>query len=97
MIRLPIAWSQYGICRGNAMKYVPSTHYAHWMDSGTGIWFTGTPLTPVVTGSTMAGRTRLAQAENSPYRAWIAYIEKRNTIVLRTLDLNQIIPVEYYQ
>jgi hypothetical protein len=92
--RLAAAWS---CCAGGVLSVAPATHYASWSAPGSGIWHAlggATPI-PLVLGSRTAGESSSAQAANSRH-TWVAWVEGLKQIAVRSLDLNQLIPVDAY-
>jgi hypothetical protein len=96
--RLLAIWT----CCGNA-DFVPeeSTHYASWSVPGSGVWSPGqvpsrsAPLIPVILGSRSAWNSVAAHSANAR-SVWVGWVEQGNQINVRTLNLNQIIPVGAY-
>lgn len=92
--RLVAVWS---CCAGEVLRAAPATHYGSWSAPGSGRWQTlgGTAPLPLVLGSRVAGETTSAQAANSRH-TWVAWVEGLKQVVVRSLDLNQLIPVDAY-
>jgi hypothetical protein len=88
--RLAAFWT----CCG-AAQWMPAgnTHYASWSVPGSSIWHSLPD--PLIVGSIQAHDTAAAQALNSRM-TWLAWIESGNQVVVRSLDLNAVIPVEHY-
>gem|GEM_PF-1182280 len=96
--RLIAIWT----CCGDAtFTPVESTHYASWSVPGTGVWSPellpgiDAPRILVVLGSRSAWNSVAAQSMNARV-VWVAWVEQGNQITVRTLNLNQIIPVAAY-
>jgi hypothetical protein len=73
------------------------THYASWSVPGSGVWSPSevpgrsAPLVPLVSGGRRADVTVSAQATNRR-QVWLAWVEDEHQVVLRTLDLDLIVP-----
>ncbi len=92
--RLVAIWT---CCRDIVYAAAPVTHYASWSVPGSTTW---TPLrgdgrVPTILGSRSAHRTATAQAPMSRW-TWVAWVEGPNTITVRSVDLNTIVPVDQY-
>lgn len=89
-------------CCGEA-EYTPaeSTHYASWSAPGSGVWSPGQvpghgePRVPAVSGARSAWSSVAAQSSNAR-SVWVAWVEQGNQVVVRTLNLNLVIPVADY-
>jgi hypothetical protein len=96
--RLIAIWT---CCADASGAPVESTHYASWSVPGSGVWAPellpgiDMPRVPVVLGSRSAWTSVTAQASNARV-VWVAWVEQGNQINVRTLNLNQIIPVAAY-
>jgi hypothetical protein len=92
--RLVAVWACCGFTQFSTGN---STHYASWSVPGSGTWRPepDAPPIPLVLGSRSAFETVSAQASNSR-TAWVAWVERQQRIEIRTLDLNQVIPVDQY-
>lgn len=92
--RLVAVWTCCGFAQ---FSVVDTTHHASWSVPGSGIWQpdTAAPRVPLVLGAAAAFETVSAQARNSRM-AWLAWIERRQQVQIRSLDLNQVIPVDEY-
>lgn len=87
-------------CADPAWTWVETTHYARWSVPGSGVWRAPggedpAQLVPLAIGSRAAADTVSAQASGSRM-AWLAWIDTIQRIEVRSLDLNQIIPVDAY-
>jgi hypothetical protein len=96
--RLLAIWT----CCGDAtFASEESTHYASWRVPGSGVWSPGRvpgrsePLIPVVLGSRSAWNSVATHSINAR-SVWVGWVEQGNQINVRTLNLNQIIPVDVY-
>lgn len=92
--RLVAIWS---CCAAGVFSTASATHYASWSVPGTGVWrlTSGETPIPLVLGSRAAGETVGAQAANSRF-GWVAWIERQKQVEVRSLELNQIVPVAAY-
>jgi hypothetical protein len=78
-----------------------ATHYASWSIPGSGVWQPDqgpanySTAVPVILGSRAADMTVSAQAANGRV-TWLAWIEQDKQIEVRSLNLNQIVPVGEY-
>jgi hypothetical protein len=92
--RLTAIWS---CCAAGVFNTASATHYASWSVPGSGEWrlTSGATPIPLVLGSRAAGETAGAQAANTRF-GWVAWIERQKQVEVRSLDLNQIIPVTAY-
>jgi hypothetical protein len=92
--RLVAVWT----CCDLAQFAMPATtHYGAWSAPDSGIWLPeqDAPRVPLVLGSRSAFETVTAQARNSRM-TWIAWVERQQQVVIRSLDLNQVIPIDAY-
>jgi hypothetical protein len=96
--RLAAIWT---CCGDDSWEAQGSTHYASWSTPGNSIWQAiyapgqpGAPI-PLVLGARSAAETVSAQAHGSR-TTWLAWIERQQQVEVRSLDLNQLIPVEQY-
>jgi hypothetical protein len=88
--RLAAIWT----CCGETQRTsADNTHYASWSVPGSGSWHALPD--PLILGSIQAHDTAAAQALNSRM-TWVAWIENGNQIVVRSLELNALIPIEHY-
>lgn len=91
--RLVALWA----CCGQPQDLAESSHYAAWRGlNGTWVAVNATgqgQAIPVITGARSAGDTVSAQARNSRL-LWLAWIERRNQVAVRSLPLEQLIPVD---
>lgn len=74
-----------------------STHYTSWSAPGAR-WqprYDASSATPLVFGSRAGASSVAAQAPNARV-AWFAWVEQANQVSVRTLNLNQVIPVDQY-
>jgi hypothetical protein len=96
--RLLALWT---CCADASGATVEATHYASWSVPGSGVWTpelrTGVdaPRVPIVLGSRSAASSVTAQAKNARV-VWVGWVEQGNQIHVRTLNLNQIVPVGAY-
>src|SRR6266545_2780495 len=96
--RLIAIWT---CCADANFEQAESTHYASWSIPGSGIWLPAQlpgrsdPRIPVVLGSRSAWNSVAAQSSNARV-TWIAWVEAGNQIHVRTLNLNQVVPIEEY-
>lgn len=92
--RLVAIWS---CCAAGVFNTLPATHYASWNVPGSDVWHAlgGAGPIPLAIGSRAAGETVGAQAANSRF-AWVAWVERQKQVEVRSLALNQIIPVAAY-
>jgi len=75
-----------------------ATHYGSWSVPGSGVWQPALRpgvATPLVLGSRNAGQTASAQAANARV-AWVAWVEGETQVVVRSLNLNQVVPRDVY-
>ncbi|MCA1438576.1 hypothetical protein I6F33_37595 [Bradyrhizobium sp. BRP20] len=75
-----------------------ATHYAAWSPIGSSQWSPDpgtTSLSPLVSGARSAALTMLAQASNARI-AWLAWVEDGQEMRVRSLGLNQVVPVDRY-
>lgn len=96
--RLAAIWT---CCGDDSWEAQGSTHYASWSTPGNPTWQAidapgqpGAPI-PLVLGARSAAETVSAQAHGSR-TAWLAWIERQQQVEVRSLDLNQLIPVDQY-
>jgi hypothetical protein len=92
--RLIAVWS---CCAGGVLNPALATHYGSWTVPGSGVW-QPEPLAapiPLVLGAHTASLTVGAQTRNSR-AVWLAWVEGLNRIEVRSLDLDQIVPVDAY-
>jgi len=78
-----------------------ATHYASWSMPGSGVWQPAqgpgrydTPI-PVILGSRAAAMTVSAQAANGRV-SWVAWVEQDKRVEVRSVNLNQLIPIGEY-
>jgi hypothetical protein len=92
--RLAAIWT---CCRDALYESVPVTHYASSSIPGSTQWMPlrGAARIPTILGSRSAHRTATAQAPMSRW-TWVAWVEGPNTITVRSVDLNTIVPVDQY-
>lgn len=92
--RLVAIWS---CCHDASAQPVPATHYASWSVPGSDRWtmLAGRGPVPGILGARAAHRTATAQAPMSRW-TWLAWIEGSNTVLVRSVDLNTLIPVGQY-
>jgi hypothetical protein len=96
--RLTAVWT---CCAIDDWESHGTTHFGSWAVPGEGRWHLvdtpGQPSTrmPLVLGARSAAQTVSAQAEGSR-TAWFAWIEGQQRVEVRSLDLNQLIPVDQY-
>ena len=88
--RLAAIWTCCGAAQWTSAG---NTHYASWSVPGSSTW-RALP-DPLIVGSTQAHDTAAAQALNGRM-TWLAWIESGNQVVVRSLDLNAVIPIEQY-
>lgn len=96
--RLAAIWT---CCGDDAWEAQGSTHYASWSTPGNPTWRVvhapgqpGAPI-PLVLGARSAAQTVSAHAQSSR-TTWLAWIERQQQVEVRSLDLNQLIPVDQY-
>jgi hypothetical protein len=87
-------------CADASWEWVETTHYARWSAPGSGIWASpggedSRQLVPLALGARAAAQTVTAQASGSS-RVWLAWIDTLQQVVVRSLPLNQLIPVQEY-
>ncbi len=77
------------------------THYTQWSVPGSGIW---TPrrgpdvydqAVPLISGARSASWTDTAQVTNASF-IWLAWIDEWQTLWVRSVDLNLLIPSDQY-
>lgn len=95
--RLAAVWTCCGADRAGADG---TTHFARWSEPGSGRWRSPAPrqddpMVPLILGARAAHDTVSAQAANSR-SFWLAWVEQQQTVEVRSLDLNQVIPVSEY-
>jgi hypothetical protein len=91
--RLVAIWT---CCADARWDVVPSTHYARWSVPDSGVWLPAASNDPpLALGSRVAAQTVAAQPANSR-RTWLAWVEQQQRIEVRSLALNQLIPVDQY-
>lgn len=95
--RLAVAWTCCGADPGAEQN---STHFARWSEPGSGRWRSPAPrqddlMVPLILGARAAHATVSAQAANSR-SVWLAWVEQQQTVEVRSLELNQVIPVSEY-
>jgi hypothetical protein len=85
-------------CCGDARwEVTPSTHYGRWSVPGSGVWHAPDASdAPLVLGSRVAAETVAAQSANSR-QVWLAWVEEQRKVEIRSLNLNQVIPVDQYR
>jgi hypothetical protein len=93
--RLVAVWA----CCGNAQFGVTdSTHFGSWSVPGSGRWSPDAIAShriPLILGSRSAYETVSSQPRNSRF-SWVAWVEQRQRVEIRSLDLNQVIPIDQY-
>lgn len=102
--RLVLIW---GCCGWFARKET-ATQYSHWSVPESGVWHgslqadPATPPdpapdspTPLVLGGLRVGAMAAQFAANSR-KTWIAWLEGRQELIVRSFELNQLIPVSQY-
>jgi hypothetical protein len=95
--RLAAIWTCCGLDQWESSG---TTHFASWGVPG-GTWRTVTApggtgeRLPLILGARSAYETVTAQSAGSR-TAWIAWIEQQQRVEVRSLDLNQLIPVDQY-
>jgi hypothetical protein len=78
-----------------------STHYASWSVPGSGVWLpielpvVGNQRAPLVLGSRSAWSSATAQSSNARV-VWVGWVEQGNQVHVRSLNLNQVVPVGAY-
>jgi hypothetical protein len=83
-------------CSDTRWEVAPATHYARWSVPGSGQWWQpGQHDDPLVLGSQVAGETVAVQSANSR-QVWLAWVEQQQRIMVRSLELNQVIPSDQY-
>jgi hypothetical protein len=87
-------------CADARWAWVESTHFARWSAPGSGVWpppggEAANQLVPLALGSRAAAQTVTAQAPGSR-SVWIAWIDTLQRVEVRSVELNQIIPVQEY-
>lgn len=95
--RLIAIWT----CCGNGTPTAESTHFASWSIPLSGAWMppfvpgNNANRIPLIVGSRSAWVLGSAEAANGRV-VWLAWVEQENQIHVRTVNLNQIIPVGSY-
>jgi len=91
--RLVVIWT---CCADTRWEVAPATHFARWSVPGSGQWWQpGRTDDPLILGSRVAGETVAAQSANSR-QVWLAWIEQQQRIEVRSLNLNQVVPIDQY-
>jgi hypothetical protein len=96
--RLVTIWT---CCAGTLFVPAASTHYASWSVPNSHQWqpnqLPGTPdpRIPLVDGARAAYTTVAAQTPNTRL-TWLAWVDMQRQLEVRSLDLNQIIPLSQY-
>jgi hypothetical protein len=92
--RLVAIWT---CCRDALYAREVVTHYASWSVPGSTEWTPpeGSGRIPTILGSRSAHRTASAQAPMSRW-TWVAWVEGPNTVTVRSVDLNTIVPIDQY-
>lgn len=88
--RLVVIWTCCGAEQGSS---APNTHFAGWSRPGSGIWEHWPHA--LALGARSADASATAQAPGSRM-AWLAWVEQRQQVLVRTVDLNTIIPADAY-